>query len=96
MLHNFVLGALLIVAGQALAQAPESRGSTSRASVCERFAGAAREHCLLDERRRAERQEQSRAPARTCDDLLGAEKEACLHKGGTVKAGMAKSPAHRP
>jgi hypothetical protein len=91
--NTLAISALILVAGQALAQAPETKGNTT--SVCERFAGAAREHCLLDEKRRAERQEQSRAPARTCDHLLGAEKEACLHKGGTVKAGMPKSPAGR-
>jgi len=81
----YLAGALLLLAAEAAAQGPERKDRP--ASVCERFAGAAREQCLLQERGRAERPQPGRELAGSCDALLGPEKERCLSKGGTVEAG---------
>ena len=58
---------------------------------CDRFAGAAREQCLLDERRRSALEDGGRALSGSCDGLLGPDKERCLQQGGTMEA---PSPAN--
>lgn len=83
----YLAGALLLLAAEAAAQRPESKDYDRPASECERFTGAAREQCLLQERLGAERGEQERKLAGSCDALVGIEKEHCLRKGGTVEAG---------
>jgi hypothetical protein len=52
----YLAGALLLLAAEAAAQTPDSKGKDKDrpASECDRFAGAAREHCLLQERARVE------------------------------------------
>lgn len=37
--------------------------------------------------------ERDRATQRSCDDLMGPDKELCLKQGGTVKANTAGKPA---
>lgn len=84
----YLAGALLLLAAEAAAQRPDSKDKDRPASECERFAGAAREHCLLQERGRVERPPQpGRDLAGSCDALIGPDKELCLRKGGTVEAG---------
>jgi hypothetical protein len=84
----YVAGALLVLAAEAAAQRPDSKDKNRAASECDRFAGAAREHCLLQERGRVERPPQpGRNLVGSCDALIGPEKELCLRKGGTVEAG---------
>ena len=101
-------GALLLLAAEAAAQRPDSKDKDRPASECDRFAGAAREQCLLPERGRVERPPQpGRGLAGSCDALIGPERELCLSKGGTVEAGAqprrgtapalrSGRPAHRP
>jgi hypothetical protein len=60
-------------------------------SPCERLAGQEQKRCLLlEQQRRQERErlgrEEDRQP-RSCDRLFGPEKELCLKRGGTVRAG---------
>ena len=90
----YVAGALLLLAAEAAAQRPQSKDGP--ASDCERFAGAAREQCLLQERARIERSQPGRGLTGSCDALIGPEKEICLSKGGTVEAGMPGGGASRP
>lgn len=84
----YLAGALLLLAAEAATQRPDSKDKERLTSECDRFAGAAREHCLLQERGRVERPPQpGRELAGSCDALIGPEKELCLSKGGTVEAG---------
>jgi hypothetical protein len=83
----YLAGALLLLAAEAAGQGPDSKDKDRATSECDRFAGAAREHCLLQERGRAERPQLGRGLAGSCDALIGPEKEICLSKGGTVEAG---------
>ena len=83
----YLAATLLLLAAEAAAQRPDSKDKDRLASECDRFAGAAREHCLLQERGRVERPPQpGRDLAGSCDALIGPEKELCLSKGGTVEA----------
>jgi hypothetical protein len=70
----------------------ELREDDRVARQCDRFAGAAREQCLLDEGRRRALEGEGRL-AGSCDRLAGPDKERCLHQGGTVEAA---SPASGP
>jgi hypothetical protein len=94
-MKTFALIAALALPCAALAQAPRApepppeRSDIAR-SMCEALAGAERERCFAE--LKPEPAPRGGAP-RTCDDLLGPEKELCLKKGGTVKAG---SGASRP
>jgi hypothetical protein len=92
----YLAGALLLLAAEAAAQRPDSKDKDRPASECDRFAGAAREHCLLQERGSVERPQRGRGLAGSCDALVGPEKELCLSKGGTVEAGMPAGGASRP
>ena len=93
----YLAGALLLLAAEAAAQRPDSKDKDRPASECDRFAGAAREHCLLQERGGVEQPQLGRGLAGTCDAFIGPEKELCLSKGGTVEAGMPSgSGASRP
>jgi hypothetical protein len=95
----YLAGALLLLAAEAAAQTPDSKGKDKDrpASECDRFAGAARERCLLQERARVEPPQPGRDLAGSCDALIGPEKELCLSKGGTVEAAMPSgSGASRP
>jgi hypothetical protein len=94
----YLAGAMLLLSAEAAAQRPDSKDQDRLASECDRFAGAAREHCLLQERGRVERPPHpGRDLAGSCDALIGPEKELCLSKGGTVEAGMPSgSGASRP
>jgi hypothetical protein len=92
----YLAGALLLLAAEAAAQRPDSKDKDRPASACDRFAGAAREHCLLQERGSVERPQRGRGLAGSCDALVGPEKELCLSKGGTVEAGMPAGGASRP
>ncbi len=85
----YLAGALLLLAAEAAAQRPDSKDKDRAGSECDRFAGAAREQCLLQERDRVERPQQpGRDLAGSCDAFIGPEKELCLSKGGTVEARM--------
>lgn len=63
---------------------------------CDRFASAAREQCLLDERRRRALEDEGRALGGSCDGLLGPDKERCVQQGGTMEAASPASGASRP
>jgi hypothetical protein len=59
----YLAGALLLLAAEAAAQRPDSKDKDRPASACDRFAGAAREHCLLQERGSVERPQRGRGLA---------------------------------
>lgn len=57
-------------------------------SLCDKLAGAERKRCVAEEQDRRERLGRDEADKpRECDRLLGPEKELCLKRGGTVRAG---------
>jgi len=100
-MKTIALIAALAVPCAAFAQAPAGEPSPGRTdvarSMCEALAGAERERCFAELKPDAGKGERDAAPRggaqRRCDDLPGPEKELCLKKGGTVKAG---SGATRP
>lgn len=66
----------------------EPRRDAPRASLCDRLAGAERSRCIAEEQERRERLgRREREMPLDCDRLLGPDKEACLKRGGTVRAG---------
>ena len=78
-----------------LACALPAHGQTP--SPCDRLAGEEQRRCLqLEEQRRQEHErlgrEEEHKP-RQCDGLFGPEKELCLKRGGTVRAGGTPSGA---
>ena len=82
--------AMLAAAAPARAQAPS-------ASPCDRLAGEEQKRCVqIEQQRRREQERLGReedAPQPKCDALFGPEKELCLKRGGTVRAGSAPSGA---
>ena len=93
---------LAAVSSTALAQLPP-RSDTGPAqppntiarSMCEALAGSERDRCLAEQNAAPAPDQGTRrdgsadpAPRRNCDDLLGPEKDACMKKGGRIKAGM--------
>ena len=74
----------------------ELREDDRVALQCDRFAGAAKEQCLLDEGRRKALEGEGRERSGSCDALAGPEKERCLRQGGTVEAASPASGASRP
>ena len=64
------------------------------ASPCDKLAGEEQEHCRrLEKQRQQEKDRLGREQAQTpreCDRLFGPEKELCLKRGGTVRAGSAR------
>jgi hypothetical protein len=80
--------AFIVAWSPAGAQAPADRP----ASPCEKLAGVERERCLAEEKRERERLgREDEGKRRSCDDLFGPEKELCLKRGGTVRAGAPSS-----
>ena len=63
-------------------------------SPCDRLAGEEHKRCLqLEAQRRLERERLGREAdekARKCDRLFGPEKDLCLKRGGTVRAGKVR------
>jgi len=91
-----ILFAALFLPCVALAQAPRDLESPPERtdiarSMCEALAGAERERCFAELKPDAGMEKDDAAPRggapRTCDDLLGPEKEICVKKGGSIKAG---------
>jgi hypothetical protein len=96
-----VAATLLAFSAFSFAQAPgSSESGRERADIfsCDRLAGAEKELCLSDERRREERAAQGGAtPGGRCDETIGLERERCLQQGGTIEAGTrAESGASAP
>lgn len=89
MARALLLAASVLVAGIGHAQ---TSGDAQR-SLCDRLAGQARERCIAQEQERSRRERLGREgeeeSPRKCDRLFGPEKELCLKRGGTVKAGAA-------
>lgn len=87
-MKTFALIAALVfpcaVLGQKPAPEPAPERTDIARSMCEALAGAERERCFAE--LKPDAAPRGGAP-RTCDDLIGPEKELCLKKGGTVKAG---------
>ena len=81
----------LLAISLAFAQAPSPPRAPDSALQCERLAGAERERCIAEEKAMRERLGRSEERPKKCDDLYGPEKEVCLKRGGTVKAGGAPS-----
>jgi len=69
---------------------PVQPPDTIARSMCEALAGVERDRCVAeqslapDQARPLDRP----APRRSCDELPAPEKDACLRKGGSIKAGM--------
>ena len=70
----------------------ELRENDRVALQCDRFAGAAKEQCLLDEGRRKALEGEGRGLSRSCDALAGPEKERCLRLAQAGRAILA--PGH--
>jgi hypothetical protein len=94
-----ILLALAIAAPvAALAQAPKAPRadgpadppSTIARSMCEALGGAERERCMAEQKAEPSREVEprERRDGRRCDDLIGPERDACLKKGGSIKAGV--------
>jgi hypothetical protein len=105
-LYSPAVLAVLCLSGAALAQ-PATQADPPRphslelreddrvALQCDRFAGVAREQCLLDEGRRKALEGEGRELSGSCDGLAGPDKERCLRQGGTVEAASPNlSPFH--
>lgn len=61
-------------------------------SACDRLAGEEQKRCLALEKERQRERERlggEEEKQRSCDALFGPEKELCLKRGGTVRAGAA-------
>ncbi len=98
--------ALLCLRGTALAQPAtqadpprphslELREDDRAALQCDRFAGAAREQCLLGEGRRRALEAEGRLGG-SCDGRAGPDQERCLRQSGTAEAASPASGPSRP
>jgi hypothetical protein len=79
---------LYVVAAAASFIVAWSPSGAQPASPCDRLAGAEQRRCLAEQK--GERDPVGRDEAgkpRTCDTLVGPERELCLKRGGTVRAG---------
>jgi hypothetical protein len=103
-MRNVFFTITALAASAVLAQAPREAErpadppATIARSMCDALAGAERDRCVAEQQ--ADPQQRPTEPygrpdARgACDHLIGPEKEICLKKGGSVKAGMgATGPA---
>ena len=70
-----------------------SPSSAQHPSPCDKLAGEEQKRCRMQEKEQRERLGREEQKPRSCDRLFGPEKEICLKRGGTVRAGAGSSAA---